>query len=178
MHLHSNKSLRWATLFLAGTLLAACSAHNTEPQLPGHYSYEHAFNYDMQGNHFDVHETGTMDFLCDGSALDSAHQVYAVTFANGDTATWAFNYISPSRWHLDGDTLSFAGIKDRFRMELIAGNDRQPELAQQIIDSYGSSIDYEYRFHLETLTDSLLQWSFTYRDGHSDTWTFRREEAR
>ena len=34
------------------------------------------------------------------------------------------------------------------------------------------SIDYEYKFRLDTLTTDLLQWSFTYRDGHSDTWEF------
>ena len=50
-----------------------------------------------------------------------------------------------------------------------------PTLAQRIVDVVGGSIDYEYRFHLDTLTDERLQWSFTYRDGHSDTWVFVRD---
>ena len=49
------------------------------------------------------------------------------------------------------------------------------ELAQKIADTYRGSIDYEYKFHIDTLTAEKLQWSFTYRDGHSDTWTFHRK---
>ena len=141
--------------------------------MEGHYTYQHAFNYDMDGNHFDVHETGTMDFYADSTALDSARQVYTVTLQDSSTVTWVYNYISPSRWHLEGDTLYFAGIKDNFRMEVIEG-DHKVELAQKIIDIYSGGIGYEYLFHLDTLTEEKLQWSFTYRDGHSDTWEFYR----
>ncbi len=154
--------------------LAACTTRPTEPQIEGLYTYEHAFDYDMAGNHFDVHETGVMDFHADGTVLDSARQVYAITFTDGDTATILFDYVSPSRWHLGGDTLFFAGIKDRFRMEVIEG-DKELDLAQKIIETYSGSIDYEYKFHLDTLTAYLLQWSFTYRDGHRDTWEFHRQ---
>ena len=155
-------------------IMCACGTSHPEPQMEGHYTYQHAFNYDMDGNHFDVHETGTMDFYADSTALDSARQVYTVTLPDSSTTTWVFNYISPSRWHLDGDTLHFAGIKDGFRMELIEG-DGATELAQKIIDLYSSGIDYEYHFHLDTLTADRLQWSFTYRDGHRDTWEFHRK---
>lgn len=141
--------------------------------MEGQYTYEHAFNYDMYGSHFDVSETGTMDFFADGTALDSARQVYTVTMPDSSMVTWVYNYISPSRWSLEGDTLHFAGIKDSFRMEVIEG-ECEPELAQKIIDLYSGGIDYEYQFHLDTLTAELLQWSFTYRDGHSDTWQFHR----
>jgi len=156
-------------------MVGACSTQHADPQMEGHYTYRHAFNYDMLGNHFDVHETGTMDFYGDSTALDSARQVYAVTFPDGDTVTIVFNYISPSRWHLDGDTLYFAGIKERFRMEMMEGDDKVSELAQRIIDVYRGGSDYEYTFHLDTLTAERLQWSFTYRDGHRDTWEFTRE---
>lgn len=146
--------------------------------IEGHYTYEHAFSYDMDGNHFDVSETGTMDFYADGTALDSARQVYNVTLADGDTVTWVYNYISPSRWRVDGDTLFFAGVKDGFRMEVIENENQNQnenmELAQKIADTYRRSIEYEYKFHIDTLTAEMLQWSFTYRDGHSDTWTFYR----
>ncbi len=160
---------------LVALLLFAYACNNTQkaPQLEGDYTYEHAFNYDMNGNHFDVSETGTMDFYADGTALDSARQVYMVTLPDSTTVTWVFNYISPSRWHLEGDTLFFAGIKDSFRMELIEG-ECETELAQKIIDIYSGSIDYEYKFHVDTLTAERLQWSFIYRDGHSDTWEFFR----
>ena len=162
---------------LAALLLLVCACGNNEkaPQVEGHYIYQHAFNYDMYGNHFDVSETGTMDFYDDSTALDSARQVYTVTLPDSSMVTWVYNYISPSRWHLDGDTLHFAGIKDGFRMEVIEG-ECELELAQKIADLYDGGIDYEYKFHLDTLTADLLQWSFTYRDGHSDTWKFYRSK--
>ena len=49
-------------LFLVVSLLLMMSACDTQktPQVEGNYTYEHAFNYDMEGNHFDVSETGTM----------------------------------------------------------------------------------------------------------------------
>lgn len=150
--------------------LTSCGSHSTEPQVEGHYTYEHAFNYDLHGSHLDVHETGTMDFYADGSALDSAQQVYTVVNADGDTAVYVFNYVSPSRWSLEGDTLLFAGIKDEFRMEV----DDTAAFAKEIVRVVGGSIDYQYRFHLDSLTVDKMQWSFTYRDGHSDTWEFFR----
>ena len=165
------------TILVAGLLnVCACSSVSSMPKIEGSYTYEHAFSYDMDGNHFNVHETGTMEFHADSTALDSARQVYTITFPEGDTATLVFNYISPSRWHLDDDTLFFAGIKESFRMETIGGNEHATELAQKIVAAYSGSIDYEYKFHLDTLTADRLQWSFTYRDGHSDTWQFYRQE--
>ena len=167
------KKLRLFGLAALLLVVCACGHKQKTPQMEGHYTYEHAFNYDMQGNHFDVSETGTMDFYADGTALDSARQVYTVTLADSSTVTWVYNYISPSRWSLEGDTLHFAGNKDGFRMEVIEG-ERELELAQKIVDIYSGGLDYEYQFHLDTLTADLLQWSFTYRDGHSDTWQFHR----
>ena len=166
------KNNLWCVVALL--VVSACGTAPKAPQMEGNYTYQHSFEYDLDGSHFDVHETGTMDFFADSTALDSARQVYTVAFASGDTTTWVFNYISPSRWHLDGDTLFFSGIKEQFRMELIEG-ERETELAQRIIGMYGGSIDYEYKFHLDTLTAEKLQWSFTYRDGHSDTWQFYRK---
>lgn len=160
-----------ATLLI---MLCACGTRHAEPQIEGHYTYQHAFSYDMDGCHFDVSETGTMDFYADSTALDSARQVYVVTLPDSSTTTWVFNYISPSRWHLDGDTLFFAGTKDGFHMELMEG-DRESEMAHKVVDTYSGGIDYQYKFHLDTLTAERLQWSFTYRDGHSDTWEFYRE---
>ncbi|MBQ1408385.1 MAG: hypothetical protein IIY87_01355 [Bacteroidales bacterium] len=159
--------------FVGVVALVACGPAQKAPQVEGHYTYEHVFDYDMDGNHFDVSEVGTMDFYANGTALDSARQVYHATLADGDTTTWVYKYISPSRWHLNGDTLFFAGIKEDFRMEVVDGE--ATELTQKISDTYSRSIDYEYNFHIDTLTTEKLQWSFTYRDGHSDTWTFFRK---
>ena len=153
--------------------VCACGGRQKAATVEGHYVYEHAFSYDMEDSHFDVSETGTMDFYSDGTALDSARQVYHVTLADGDTVMWVYNYISPSRWRLEGDTLFFAGVKEGLRMEVVEGE--ATELTQKIANAYRSGIDYEYKFHLDTLSSEKLQWSFTYRDGHSDTWTFFRE---
>lgn len=155
--------------------ISACrTANNTPAQVEGLYTYEHAFEYDLDGNHLNVHETGTMEFHPDGTALDSARQMYVAILQDGDTATWVFNYVSPSKWRLEDKDFYFTGIKDNFHMKVIEGVDVKPELAQRIIDVVGGSIDYEYKFHLDTLTTDLLQWSFTYRDGHADTWEFHR----
>lgn len=145
------------------------------PQVEGHYTYEHAFNYDWEGNHFDVHETGTMDIYVGGTAVDSARQVYTVTLKDGRTIKWVFNYISPSIWLLKGDDLHFGSLtKDTFRMEVIEG-DQELELAQKIINLYRNGIDRDTKYHLDALTPDLLQWSLTYPDGHSDTWKFYRK---
>ena len=172
-----------ATFAIAALLLTmgACrTVQSTSPQVPGHYTYEHAFEYDLDGNHFKVSEIGTMDFYPDGTALDSAWQVYAVTFKGGGEATWMFQYVSPSKWRLEGEDFYFAGIKERFRMEKVEGlythgfEKQSKELSDRVIAVVGGSIDYEYKFHLDTLTADKLQWSFIYRDGHSDTWEFYR----
>ena len=171
------------TVFAIITLLACTCGRVVaqHAQVEGHYTYEHAFNYDLMKCHLDVHETGTMGFASDGSALDSARQVYTATMEDGCKVTFVFNYISPSRWKLEGEDFQFAGIKESFRMELMetVPGDCDPshaeKLAQEIIKVISGSCDYEYKFHLDTLTEKKMQWSFTYRDGHSDTWEFYRD---
>lgn len=155
-------------------IFLAMASLQLSAQVEGHYTYQHSFNYDLEGNHFDVSETGTMDFYADGTALDSARQVYTATLKDGRKVVWEYNYISPSRWRLEGKDLYFAGVKGKLRMEVV-GDCPESELAQRIANMYSRSIDYEYKFHLDTLTAEKLQWSFTYRDGHSDTWTFFRK---
>jgi len=165
---------------LSIVVITACKSGNNingNAKVEGHYTYEHAFNYDLKGAHLDVHETGTMDFYPGGTALDSARQVYTATLQDSSIVTWVFNYVSPSKWRLEGEDFYFSGIKESFRMEVVEG-DKENELAQEIIKVVSGSIDYEYKFHLDTLTDQKLQWSFTYRDGHSDTWEFYREPSR
>lgn len=181
-----------AIVAVALLTVVSCATRHAEPQIEGQYSYEHSFDYELQGNHLDVHETGTMDFYADGSAIDSARQVYEVTFQDGSKVMYSFNYVSPSRWSLDGEDFHFAGIKDEFRMEVLESfvlgydNDGQDistqmtesdprwNFSQEIIKVVSGSIDYEYKFHLDTLSSTQMKWSFTYKDGHSDTWTFIR----
>ena len=170
------QSMKKNALFTLILLIFSIQYTYCEAQVEGHYTYEHAFEYDMDSYYFDVHETGTMDFYKDGTALDSARQVYTVTLADGEITTWVFNYISPSRWRLEGESLFFAGIKENFRMEVMEG-DRELEMALKIADTYKRGIDYEYKFLVEILNDEILKWSFTYRDGHSDIWTFYRQKS-
>lgn len=159
---------------------SCCMAQNTSSaHVLGHYTYQHAFDYDLDGAHLDVHETGTMDFHPDGTALDSARQVYTAILQNGKKVTYVFNYVSSSKWRLEGEDFYFAGIKESFRMELVESDkEKEDEMAQEIIKTVSGSIDYEYKFHLDTLTEKKLQWSFTYRDGHRDTWEFYRASSR
>lgn len=168
----SMKKIIILMLVLVGMQLCA---QNLTPasDVVGHYTYEHSFGYDYEGNHFEVSETGTMDFYPDGTALDSARQVYTVTLKEGKSVMWVYNYISPSRWRVENSDFYFGGIKEQFRMEVIEGNE-ELELAQKIVGLYESGIDRETKYHLDNLTPTRLQWSLTYRDGHSDTWTFLR----
>lgn len=92
---------------------------DTAPHVPGHYIYAHSFHYDLHGNHLEVYETGTMDFQANGTAIDSARQVYVATLKDGGTATYVFNYVSPSRWRLNKKDFYFSGNKETFRMEVI-----------------------------------------------------------
>ena len=187
-----SKSSKIIFLALAALLtLGACNNGNKqeepaaepmgEPTVVGHYKYQHAFEYSIDSNRIEVQEVGTMDFYEDGSALDSARQVYFITLPDSCHAKVVFDYVSPSRWQLEGDTLHFAGVKENFRMEptkTFVYMDHEVEtytLIAKIIKLVTGSIDYEYHFHLDSLTAEKMQWSFVYKDGHSDTWEFYRE---
>lgn len=166
-----------ALAFVALAVVAGSCGHKV-PRVEGNYVYEHGWNYDIKEGHIDVHETGTMDFFEDGTALDSARQVYTVTLKDGGNVKWVFNYISPSRWRVDGEDFYFSGDEDSFRMELVSsvadGCGDQSELASRIIQSVSGSIGRETKFHLAGLTRDELIWSYTYPDGHTDTWEFSR----
>ncbi len=48
------------------------------------------------------------------------------------------------------------------------------DLARRIILNVGKGIARETKFHLDKLTPQELVWSYTYSDGHTDTWEFYR----
>lgn len=174
------QGLRLLLLACVCATVAACGTRKEEPRVEGLYCYEHGFEYDLRGDHFDVSETGTISFAPDGSALDSACQTYVATLKEGGRAIFEFNYVSPSLWSLDSVDFRFSGVKDRFRMEVMKttldGCDsvRAADLAAAIVNVVGNGIDYQYVFHLDSLTHDKLQWSYNYADGHSDTWHFYR----
>ena len=159
-------------------MYSVCSCGHKTPRVEGNYVYEHGWNYDIKEGHIDVHETGTMDFFPYGTAIDSARQVYTVDLNSGGTVKWVFDYVSPSRWRVDGEDFYFSGDEASFRMELIEsvadGCADQNELASRIIQSVRGGIGRETKFHLALLTRDELVWSYTYPDGHTDTWEFRR----
>ncbi len=173
------KTSRLFAISVLLTLVAASgSCRHRSSGVEGNYIYEHGWNYDINEGHIDVHETGTMDFFHDGTALDSARQVYTVTLKDGGKVEWVFNYISPSRWRVEGEDFYFAGEEDCFRMELLEtvteDCEDQPELAYRIIKSVSGGIGRETKFHLAELSRKELIWSYTYPDGHTDTWEFHR----
>ena len=168
------------TLFilLAIGLLSSCC----HPKVEGHYVYQHGWNYDIKEGNIDVHETGTMDFYDNGCALDSARQVYKVRFNDGGEATWIFNYVSPSKWHVEGEDFYFSGIEESFRMKLMENvtencdKEKSAALAQKIINNVSRGISRETKFHLTELSKEKLMWSYSYSNGNTDTWTFYRQE--
>lgn len=165
-------------ILLAIGLLSSCC----RPKVEGHYVYQHGWNYDIKEGNIDVHETGTMDFYDNGCALDSARQVYKVKFNDGGEATWIFNYVSPSKWHVENEDFYFSGIEESFRMELLENitvncdEKKSAELAQRIINNVSGGISRETKFHLAELTQEKLMWNYTYSNGNTDTWTFYRQE--
>lgn len=171
-------SCLFAISVLFAFVAASGSCRHRSSGVEGNYIYEHGWNYDINEGHIDVHETGTMDFFHDGTALDSARQVYTVTLKDGGKVEWVFNYISPSRWRVEGEDFYFAGEEDCFRMELLEtvteDCEDQPELAYRIIKSVSGGIGRETKFHLAELSRKELIWSYTYPDGHTDTWEFHR----
>ena len=168
------------TLFilLAIGLLSSCC----RPKVEGHYTYQHGWNYDIKEGNIDVHETGTMDFYDNGCALDSARQVYKVRFNDGGEATWIFNYVSPSKWHVENEDFYFSGVEESFRMELMENitvncdKEKSAALAQKIINNVSRGISRETKFHLAELSKEKLMWNYTYSNGNTDTWTFYRQE--
>lgn len=168
------------TLFilLAIGLLTSCC----RPKVEGHYVYQHGWNYNIKEGNIDVHETGTMDFYDNGCALDSARQVYKVRFNDGGEATWIFNYVSPSKWHVENEDFYFSGIEESFRIELLENitvncdKEKSAELAQKIINNVSRGISRETKFHLAELSKEKLMWNYTYSNGNTDTWTFYRQE--
>ena len=180
---YMKQNVRLLLLAFLSAVVAACGTKpEEEPRVEGLYTYEHGFEYNLSGNHFDVSETGTMWFSADGSALDSACQIYVATLKDGGRAIYEFNYVSPSRWSLDSVDFYFSGIKDQFRMEVMkttldgCDSARADSLARDIVNVVSNGIEYQYKFHLDSLTHDKLQWSFIYSDGHSDTWHFYRSK--
>lgn len=165
-------------ILLAIGLLTSCC----RPKVEGHYTYQHGWNYDIKEGNIDVHETGTMDFYDNGCALDSARQVYKVRFNDGGKATWIFNYVSPSKWHVENEDFYFSGVEESFRMELMENitvncdKEKSAALAQKIINNVSRGISRETKFHLAELSKEKLMWNYTYSNGNTDTWTFYRQE--
>ena len=88
------KLLTFCAIVLSVVMMTACKSESPVVQtapVEGHYTYQHGWNYDVEEGHIDVHETGTMDFYPDGTALDSARQVYKVILNDGGVVTWVFN---------------------------------------------------------------------------------------
>jgi hypothetical protein len=177
------KLLTFCTIVLSVVMMTACKSESAvvqTAQVEGHYTYQHGWNYDVEEGHIDVHETGTMDFFADGSALDSARQVYKVSLNDGGTVMWVFNYVSPSKWHVEGEDFFFSGEEKTFRMEFLdtthdgCDESQTTELAERILKGVRGSIGRETKFHLDELTPSELVWSYTYSDGHTDKWEFFR----
>ncbi len=178
------KKNKFLSVPLALALLALLFSCGNASKVVGHYSYQHGWAYPMQEGYIVVHETGTMDFKSHGGALDSAQQVYKLLTPDSTQITWVFNYVSPSRWSLDGEDFYFSGIDTLFRMQLLSstveGNSQLydsvwvSDFAQRVIRDITMGIGQNTKFHLDTLNNNMLKWGYTYPDGHSDTWVFFR----
>lgn len=177
------KSLRLLFLIvvLCFSVLSSCSLSR---MVAGHYSYQHGWEYPMREGYLRVHETGTMDFYNDGSAIDSAQQVYRLTTPDSTLITCVFNYVSPSCWSLENEDFLFSGIAASFRMVLVNSIVEGDTLkydhvwvdafSHQVIHDITQGIEQRAKFHLDSLNRKMMQWGYVYPDGHRDTWEFYR----
>ena len=185
-----------AVLTLGGCVTSKVA--NKAAEIEGHYKYEHSWSYDLDGWHISVHETSTMDFYDDGTALDYAVQVYEFTWLkSGCKASRQYLYFSPSRWRVEGDDFYFSGIKESsFITRIPRGkfswsscnvvkvrdisclNKKKKknvdELENRIFKNVMVNIDKETKFHYSKPSKKVLVWTYTYSDGHTDTWEFHR----
>lgn len=150
----------------------------SRPQVPGHYQYTHSWSYAVGTDSIYCSEEGTMDFFPNGTALDHATQHYLLVRQDKSRVTWDFDYYSPSYWRLEGEDFYFSGDSVTFKMECISQPGEEADAswyysyAKGIADNVRRSINYETRFHLAELTGHRIVWSYTYKDGHTDTWEF------
>lgn len=190
-----SRHIGYAVLAAAVLALGGCvstKVANKAAEIEGHYAYEHSWSYDLDGWHISVHETGTMDFYDDGTALDYAVQVYEFTWLNsGCKASRPYFYFSPSRWRVEGDDFYFSGIKESsfitWWIPVAVGNVSSTDsclskeelkamrkLADRIFKNVMVNIDKETKFHYSKPSKKVLVWTYTYSDGHTDTWEFHR----
>lgn len=177
-----------STIVLAVFLTLSLSIYSQNEQIEGHYKYEHTWCYDIDGNHVLAYEEGTMTFYNDGYAIDCAIQSYHVTLQNGCKAMWTYHYFSPSNWRVEGDDFYFAGINPLFhltkegRIRFYDDSCDNAEirktaglLEDRIRTSVMKNIGHETKFRYSKPTEKELVWSYTYPDGHTDTWEFYYE---
>ena len=182
----------WYVVLTAAVLaLGGCvstKVANKAAEIEGHYKYEHTWCYDIDGNHVLADEEGTMTFYNDGYAIDYVRQSYVVTLQNGCKAYWTYWYFSPSNWRVEGDDFYFAGINSLFRLnkegrinfyEDSCDNAEIRKMAGELEDRIRTSvrkkIGRETKFRYSKPTEKELVWSYTYPDGHTDTWEFYYE---
>lgn len=173
-------------------LLALCSIQSTAaqqcvspnedptlnycPQVPGHYKYTHSWSYAVGSDSLFCSEKGTMDFNADGTALDHARQRYLLVRQDGSRVTWDFDYYSPSYWYLEDEDFYFSGDSTTFKMECVSKPSNNEDAdwyynyARQCADNVHLYIHRETKFNLAELSRHRLVWSYTYPDGHTDTW--------
>lgn len=171
-------------LGMLGLLL--CVVGKSVAQTPtniDNYTYQHSWNYAVGQDSMFCSEDGTMDFFENGTALDHALQRYELHRVDGSRVVWYFDYYSPSFWRLDGDNFYFRGEEQTFSMTLLSDTNaakglapaEYKEYAQRIIANVSRSIGHETCFKVADLSDCRLVWSYTYSDGHTDTWEFVRK---
>lgn len=170
----------FGTTAAVGQIPVGQKGDSLQQQVPGHYLYRHSWSYAVGADSIYCFEEGTMDFFAKGSALDHALQHYLLVRQDGSRVAWDFDYYSPSYWRLDGDDFFFSGDSATFKMECLSKPEKEDDAswyynyAQETAANVHRYINHETKFHLSELTEHRLVWSYTYPDGHTDTWLFER----
>lgn len=182
-HPHILLSLCILFIYLGNNVLAQDKAY----PIADAYHYAHSWSYAIGTDSIACTEVGEMIFREDGTALDHAIQKYSLLKADGTQYNWEYDYYSPSYWRLEDREFLFRGDSATFCMKLLTAFDdlniekTQAEwlrqYARKTAENVHRSIGREIRFVLSELSQCCLEWSYTYPDGHTDTWLFERDTA-
>lgn len=161
-------------------LLSGCSLPRVlqpaQDHIPGHYRYDHSWDYNVKGLKCHCDETGTLEFRADGTTEDHAVQTHTV-ISNGDTARYTFRFICHGGWKVTDGKFVFAEYPEGFVLDLTGS---QPQASAQdtlpaLIRAANTPQTVRWiQYDITKLTRHAFTWSYTYPDGHTDYWEMIR----
>lgn len=182
------------TILLA--IFSAIQGQVTVPEqqhIPGRYEYTHSWDYAAPDSNGTIHcdETGVLWFYGNGTFADTAFQTHTLHLKEPvrevldrpspdtiaiDTYQFHFHYICPGSWRVDNGKFLFSEHAEGFDMVLLN------ESTSKWVVGYSNAIEKHslpnssrwFTFDIERLDEEWFIWTYTYPDGHKDSWEMKR----